>query len=282
MTIRTCLLVLTLTAATVPAGQSAPSSTHDSERLRLGLPDGLSEQSSRAELWSELLLAANATAELRSELAREQMEIGRLQKELDELRQFILDHEEFGSDYEQYQEVKEIAQRESRRRMVEERRKQMDAQRAKQQQERQTEQEKKADEERDKRYTEAGFSPIGLDVFLGRSSFFYAPRDSTQPTLIYSPTRFGSRYVNPGNSDEIDYTTMTISGSILNAADDIRNIGVAITFFDEYDNQIGAEIVQIENARPDVPYPFTAKIEMALNRPFASHASYVLYSDPLP
>mgnify|MGYP001999636056 CR=1 FL=1 len=41
----------------------------------------------------------------------------------------------------------------------------------------------------------------------------------------------------------------------------------------------GAEIVEIQNARPNVPYPFTKKIDMALNRPFASHSTYVLYAD---
>ena len=43
--------------------------------------------------------------------------------------------------------------------------------------------------------------------------------------------------------------------------------------------QVGGQIVQINNARKDVPYPFTATVSMALNRPFASSSVYVLYAD---
>ena len=57
------------------------------------------------------------------------------------------------------------------------------------------------------------------------------------------------------------------------------SLGVAFTFFDENGNQVGAHIQEIRNARPNVPYPFTRKIDMALNRPFASHSTYVLYAD---
>jgi hypothetical protein len=74
---------------------------------------------------------------------------------------------------------------------------------------------------------------------------------------------------------------MTISGSVLNAAPEARNIGVAITFFDESGNQVGSEIVQINNARPDVPYPFTSTVQMALCRAFSSSSTYVLYADPV-
>jgi hypothetical protein len=35
------------------------------------------------------------------------------------------------------------------------------------------------------------------------------------------------------------------------------------------------------SARPDVPYPFTSKIDMALNRAFDSSSIYVLYADPV-
>ena len=43
---------------------------------------------------------------------------------------------------------------------------------------------------------------------------------------------------------------------------------------------MGGEIVQVNNARPDVPYPFTATLEMALDRPFSSSSTNVLYADP--
>ena len=294
MPARTCIALLLLSTAVVIADAPeepvvpttpddiAPPTESELERIRLSLPNGLDVKSSRSDLWTELLDQAVDAVRLRERLAQSRADIAMLQKELDELRQFILDHEEFGTDYEKYREVRAVAEREARRRMVEQRRRQMDEQRAQQLKDRNARQQKRDEAEQDQRFAEAGFQPIGLDVFLGRSSFFYAPRDATQPTVIYTPGRYGTRYVNPGDSDEIDYTSMTISGSVLNGTGDIRNVGIAITFFDEYDNQIGAEIIQIENARPNVPYPFTAKIEMALNRPFASHSSYVLYSDPLP
>ena len=79
----------------------------------------------------------------------------------------------------------------------------------------------------------------------------------------------------------IDFTEMTISGSVLNASQEVRNIGVAVAFFDENGSQVGGEIIQINNARPDVPYPFTSAIAMALNRAFTSASTYVLYADPV-
>jgi hypothetical protein len=44
---------------------------------------------------------------------------------------------------------------------------------------------------------------------------------------------------------------------------------------------VGHETIQVANARPDVPYPFTAEVKMALNRPFDSSSAYVLYADPI-
>ena len=72
---------------------------------------------------------------------------------------------------------------------------------------------------------------------------------------------------------------MTISGTVVNGSGKLRNIGVAITFFDESGIQVGGEIIKINNARPDVPYPFTTTLRMALNRPYSSSSSYVLYAD---
>jgi hypothetical protein len=67
----------------------------------------------------------------------------------------------------------------------------------------------------------------------------------------------------------------------MSAAEDVRNIGIALVFFDAAGNQVGHETVQVENARPEVPYPFTSTIGMASDRPFASSSQYVLYSDPV-
>jgi hypothetical protein len=82
--------------------------------------------------------------------------------------------------------------------------------------------------------------------------------------------------------EEIDYAKMTISGSLLNGAKITRNIGVAFVFRDQYGNQIGQETVVIENARPDVPYPFTGELVMASDQPFSSMTSWVLFADTAP
>ena len=251
------------------------------ERLRLELPNELNEDSLRSDLWSALVQKAVAAAKLREELATTKSELANLRRELDELRQFILDHETFGTNYEEYKHVQSITEDEAKRRAVRERRDRLDSDRANR---KELYELKKAQEEAERQqveqkaqYAKAGFTDIGLDVYHGRSAYFYAPRDTTQAPVSYQPSP-----VDTAASSEVDYSQMTISGSVLNAAPNIRDIGVAFTFFDEHGNQVGAEIVQLKNARPNVPYPFTAKLQMALNRPFASSSSYVLYADEVP
>jgi hypothetical protein len=130
------------------------------------------------------------------------------------------------------------------------------------------------------RYRNAGFSPVGLDVYSGKMAFYYGTKDLSGNQVEYN-VDIGT-YLSPiGPLAELDYSRMTISGSIINGADAVRDIGVAITFFDDNGNQVGHETVQIKNARPDVPYPFTSKIDMALNRAFDSSSIYVLYADPV-
>ena len=73
MTVRTCLIVLLTTMATAaaeppiePASPVADTTADgQQERIRLSLPAGLSEQSSRSELWSELLKQAEAAVRIR-------------------------------------------------------------------------------------------------------------------------------------------------------------------------------------------------------------------------
>ena len=268
-----------------PAGKNVVATTSSSqeERKLLHLSPHIDEHSSRADLWNELVKKAIAASELRQELSRERIETARINRELDELRQFILDHEEFGPDYEEYEKIRSITEREARLRSARERRAKLDAQRKLRLSE--AERRKDLDEavrleaERDKHYSQLGFGPIGLDIYLGRSSYFYAPMDVSQTQVVYNPSVPSSGGASA--ESEIDYSEMTISGSFLNAATETRNVGIAITFFDEHGNQVGAEIIQVENARSNVPYPFTSKIKMALNRPFSTHSSYVLYADPV-
>ena len=285
-----CLLLATLAMGGPPetggpAGEAAaePTGSPQKERALLRIDPDIDENSSRADLWNELVKTAIASSELRQELSRSRMKTAQIERELDALRQFILDHEEFGPDYEEYETIRSIAEREARLRSARERRAKLDAQRkirlSEAERRRDLEEAVRLEAERDKHYAQAGFGPIGLDIYLGRSSYFYAPMDVTQTQVIYNPSIPSTGRTS--TESEINYSEMTISGSFLNAAAETRNVGIAITFFDEHGNQVGAEIIQVENARSNVPYPFTSNIKMALNRPFSTHSSYVLYADPV-
>jgi multidrug efflux pump subunit AcrA (membrane-fusion protein) len=237
-----------------------------------------------AILLDEIDRLNNEIAALHQALAEAQLQASAARQRADELQQFVDDHHEFGDDFQQYQEVKAIAEREARLRAAEENRQRRDAERLAQQARRealrQAQAQRDAERDRVRQYQNFKFSPLGLDVYNGRMAYHYRSRTNTESRFDYEPG-FGryQRFYPP--TEEIDYTRMTISGSILNAADEVRNIGVAITFFDESGNQVGHEIVQLRNARPNVPYPFTSTIDMALNRPFNSSSLYVLYADPV-
>jgi hypothetical protein len=222
-------------------------------------------------------------AQLREELANSRLEAGAAQRERDELRQFIADHREFGAAFEQYRAVKAEAERQARREQMEESRQRQAQQRAERdaraREARALRAERDAARQRIARYERAGFSPVGLDVFTGRSAFYYGTRDQLRNDLQFDPLI--GFYNGLEVSTVVDYSRMTISGSVLNAGAETRNIGIAVAFFDESGNQVGAETVQISNARPDVPYPFTSEIRMALNRPFTSSTIYTLFADPI-
>ncbi|MCA9295633.1 MAG: hypothetical protein KC983_03930 [Phycisphaerales bacterium] len=219
--------------------------------------------------------------ELRNQLAQTQLIADAATRELEQLRQFIVDHHEYGNDFEQYQffkqqredELRRVRQEEARTRRLEQK-SERDAKRAAAKAERERE---LAEAERNKRYSAMGFGPIGLGVYTSRMAYAYETNDTERREVRYHP-RIGW-YEDTVTATEIDFSRMTISGSVLNSSDEVRNIGVAITFFDEFGNQVGHEMVQIRNARTDVPYPFTSVIDMALNREFDSVSTYVLYAD---
>jgi hypothetical protein len=220
-------------------------------------------------------------------LAEVKLEAAEARRQLQELRQFIQDNETLGRDFEQYRSIKAVAERDARFKRAEaarQRREAEKAQRAIRQQAAMAERERKeAEFNHMKRYREAGFSPLGFDVYLGNMSFNYSAVDGGAPARIDWDFGLGHyvRLYPHARGGGIDYSSMTISGSVLNASKDVRNIGVAVAFFDENGSQVGGEIIQINNARPDVPYPFTATIAMALNRAFSSASTYVLYADPV-
>ncbi len=220
---------------------------------------------------------------LRRELATAKLAAAKAHRELKELRQFIQDHHDLGSDFQQYKGIREVADREARQREAEASRERWEAEkaarRARYQAARAERTQGRVEAQRVERYADAGFTPLGLDVFVGRMAFFYPSDDKVPYRYDYRPG-FGryQRFYPPYS--QIDYSTMTISGSVLNGSEQVRHIGIAITFFDESGNQVGGETVQVNNARPNVPYPFTATLDMALDRPFDSTTTYVLYADP--
>jgi multidrug efflux pump subunit AcrA (membrane-fusion protein) len=219
---------------------------------------------------------------LRAQLAEARLEADAAKRELAEMRQFIADHREYGPAFEQYRAVREAAEREARRQAAEAARERREAEQrerlARQRDARATREARRAELAEERRLREAGFTPIGVDVYIGQTSFYYGPVDAPVP---YDPW---SGFYAPPDTDtrrRVEFSSMTISGSLLNAAPTVRNIGVAVTFFDNRGNQVGHEIIQVNNARPNVPYPFTSRVTMALDRPFHSSSTYVLYADPV-
>lgn len=248
-----------------------------------GSPVPQAERDPVAVLLEEVDRLLDEVMQLRRELATARLEAVEAQRELKELRQFIQDHHEFGRDFQQYKAIRETAEREARRREAEASRERWEAEkaarRARYEAARAERTQERAQRERLARYADAGFTPLGLDVFVSRMAFFYPSEDQVPYRYDYR-AGFGryQRFYPPYS--QIDYSTMTISGSVLNGSEEVRNIGIAITFFDESGNQVGGETVQVNNARPNVPYPFTATLDMALDRPFDSTTTYVLYADP--
>jgi len=219
---------------------------------------------------------------LRAALAESKLEAAGWRRELDELRQFIQDRHELGRDFEQYKAIKATAQRDAQNRRLQEARAQREVREAertaRQREFMERRAEREAELQRVQNFRDAGFSPLGFDVFLSNTAFNYQTHDGINARFDWTPLTGRFLRVYPF-SNRVDFSSMTVSGSVMNTADEIRDIGIAVTFFDEAGSQVGGEIVQVNNARPQVPYPFTATIVMALDRPFASASTYVLYAD---
>lgn len=288
-------------ATTAPPQQAEPPSQQDSTEPPVIDPgtltrlaeqslrsQGLSEHHLPSELWHALVERTTETIEMRHRFRAFESEMTDLRRQLDELRRFVEDHEQFGDDYAVYREVIEETQRLTeaqiaikrqqdkfeRERKREEARKKRVAAAAKQQQAKSASQ----------RLTKLGFTSIGQDVYLSKSAYAYASQVVPEQRVYFQPGPNGEmqQMTSTESREEIDYTKMTISGSLLNAAKITRNIGVAFVFRDQHGNQIGHETVVIENARPDVPYPFTGELVMASDQPFSSMTSWVLFADTAP
>jgi Tfp pilus assembly protein PilE len=288
-----CLIGIMMLALGGPPANEDPSGVMD-ENMLGGIAEqqlrtaGLSADSFASELWPALRKRTMETIELRHDLKALKSELQSLRDELVGLQNFIEDHEQFGKDYTSYRDVIAETQRLTA------------AQAAVKRQQEQFERDRKREEIRlkkdeaaakrkaaksvNQRLEKLGFAAIGQDVWLSRSAYSYAATNVPEQRVYYQPTLTGElrALTTIENREEVDYTKMTISGSLLNGDATTRNIGVAFVFRDTHGNQIGQETVIIENARPDVPYPFTSELVMASDLPFASHTSWVLFADTSP
>ena len=232
------------------------------------------------------LVAREAEARLlRTRLADLQVQLASLEARMAEMQDFVLDHDRYGTDFSQYRSVRHLAEQEARRKAALERKARRDLAR-KQAQDAKAQRDTAAQiaspgKDMQTTLRDQNFGLIGQDVWSGRSAYAYAKIDRPGETITWNPSPFGGTRVTTESRTEIDWSVMTISGSVVNAAADTRNIGIAFAFFDEYGNQVGAETVVVNNARTGVPYPFTQKLAMAATKPFASSTSWVLFSDPI-
>ncbi len=250
--------------------------------------EGLSGHSQSDELWFALLDRTMEAIGWRHRFRALESELSELREQITELRHFVADHEQFGDDFATYREV------------LAETKRLTNAQIALKRQQRQIEQDRKREESKKKReataaakkkakeasqrLTKLGFSAIGQNVYLSKSAYAYPNRTVPEQRVYFQPGPNGDMQpmTTIESREEFDYTKMTISGSLLNGAKITRNVGVAFVFRDQYGNQIGQETVVIENARPDVPYPFTGELVMASDQPFSSMTSWVLFADTAP
>ena len=280
-----CLVALALLGPVAGLAAQAPPATRPAAPPPSASPSPQADTAFRVKNLLNIIDGLRAElAAARSEIAQAQLERDQTQRELEELRQFMADHREFGDDFERYHAVLEATQRQAREQEQQAARERREAERAEREARRQAatldKAQREAESARIAQYRRAGFTPVGLDVFTSRMAYSYETRDVTPSRIDYDPLigRYTRSY--PPYT-QVDYSNMRISGSVLNASDQTHNIGVAITFFDEDGNQVGHESIQVNNARPNVPYPFTSTVKMALDRPFDSSSVYVLYADPI-
>lgn len=245
---------------------------------------GLTPASTRNMLYPALLEREVDVRSLRHRIADLEVRVAKMMAQLEDMQTFVLDHDRYGTDFSQYQQVRAEAQREARRRAALEHL-------ARRELERQQQEEAKAKKEAEQQLGTPGkglqqtlqtmnFGHIGQDVWRSRAAYHYEVVNSPGETVSFRPSPFGRTRVTEYQK-ELNWSAMTISGSLLNAAKETRNIGIAVAFFDEHGNQIGAETIVVKHARPGVPYPFTQKLDMAANKPFASETAWVLFADPM-
>ena len=273
------------------AQQAAEEAAQQTQRDRLAVAahvlaeGGLRRTSLPRYLFPALVEREAELRAMRHRLADLELQLADLDAQIAEMQAFVLDHDRYGTDFSQYRLVRRQAEQEVRRRAALERR-------ARRQLALQQKEQTKAARDAVKSVVSAGkdlqetlrkmnFGLIGQDVWSSRSAYAYARIDKPSEAVNYNPSPFGRTRITTESRTELDWSKMTISGSVLNAAKSTCNIGIAFAFFDEHGNQVGAETVVVNNARSGVPYPFTQKLDMAATKPFASSTSWVLFADPI-
>lgn len=223
---------------------------------------------------------------LLGESARLQLELTRVLKERDDLSAFIADHDAYGENYEKYTFFRERSEREERARQAAEAKLRREEERLRQQQEREERlRQREAGSENDAGLDDAikkrldtlrraGYTRIGERAFVGNMGYAY--RTETREEIRYSPL-IDFWYVD--RDEKVLYDEMTVSGSVIHAGLEVRNLSVAFAFFDDRGAQIGTTTVRIDAARPGTPYPFTATVTMAGNKPFKRYSAWVLYDE---
>lgn len=222
---------------------------------------------------------------LTGEVARLRLELDRVTKDRDDLAAFIRDHEAYADNYEQYTLFREKAEREERARLAAEAKLRREEDRLRQQQEREerlrqrepggSSTEDDVLKKRVETLRRAGYTRVGERAFVGNMGYAY--RTETREEIRYSPL-IDFWYVD--RDEKVLYNEMTVSGSIIHAGSEERHLSVAFAFYDDRGAQIGTTTVRVESARPGTPYPFTATVAMAGNKPFKRYSAWVLYDEP--
>ena len=223
------------------------------ERTRLGIPDELDERSLRADLWSELIHKASTAAELREELAVTRSELLNTQRVnwMSFASSSWITRRSEPTTRNTLESVRSPNMRRSDELHASDG---LDSEAERADQERAM-----SRSERRKRRSGCRRCNKSITPRLDSPTSDSTCTTGVQPTSTHPATpprprcRINSTPSGTSVNSEIDYSQMTISGSVLNAAPNVRDIGVAFTFFDEHGNQVGAEIVQLKNARPNVP-----------------------------
>ncbi len=228
---------------------------------------------------------------LKTEVGQLTLELKKATRERDELKLFIANHDAYGADFEKYA----ISEEEKRQAVAAAKAREARAKRDERKRRMQALREQRIAEldnrgsgavngkdddpwaERAKVLVRAGYRRIGDFVFVGQMGYVY--NSETETEYRYSP--FLQGWYTDEHKD-IDYTQLTLSGTIVHATDGLHDLSIAIAFYDENGGQIGQTTVRVDGARPGTPYPFTSEIQMAADIPFADYNAWVLYSDETP